>query len=169
MKSLSLICGLIGELELHVLAGDGREERAQAAQAAEQRGAASAGGAGGGAGQAARVPSAAGREARLEGHVLADGDLRLLVVAGEDVRRGEHVHVRALLERVQHHAEGGDVDAQLLQLGDGRALQAGEEAAEAGQVRQRERRRQARAGVLGAQQARHRRPGRCAACSRCGS
>ena len=40
-------------------------------------------------------PPGCGREARLEGHVLADGDLGLFVVGGEDVRRGDDVHVGA--------------------------------------------------------------------------
>ena len=40
-----------------------------------------------------------------ERHVLADHDLGLLVVHGENVRRGEHVHIAVGLERVQERAD----------------------------------------------------------------
>ena len=58
------------------------------------------------------VPEPRRREARLERHVLADGDLGLLVVRGEDVRRREDVHVRARLERLHEDAERREVDAE---------------------------------------------------------
>ena len=69
------------------------------------------------------------REARLEGHVLTDRNLRFLVVGGEQVGRGEHVDAGGGLQRVEHHAEGGDTDAECRQRRNGRALDAGEEAA----------------------------------------
>src|SRR5512143_1581775 len=52
-----------------------------------------------------RVP----RLARHEGDVLADDDLGLLVVEGEQVRRGEDVDVVPSLGRAQHRRQGGNL------------------------------------------------------------
>ncbi|EAU62142.1 hypothetical protein STIAU_4537 [Stigmatella aurantiaca DW4/3-1] len=144
---------LDGELQLHVLAGDGGEGGAQAEQRAAQTGvgaARDAADAADGSTQRARG------EAGLEGHVLTHGDFSLLVVAGEQVRGGEHVHVRVLLERVQHHTEGRHVDAQVLQLWNDGPLEAREEAAQVDQRAQAQRGRCALLGVLGAHDARRR-------------
>src|SRR5262249_41280675 len=130
------------QLQLDVLPVDGRVVRADAAEQRTRGGERTGGQRGSGS------SGQLGSEASLEGYVLADGDLRLLVVAGEEVRRAEHVHVRALLERVQDDAEGGNGKSQLAEGGDGRPLQSGEEPTVLGEVGDGERRRDAAGRVL---------------------
>ncbi len=100
------------EAQLDRLALDGRDERAEAARVEEV---ADVGGVRGvrpgeERGEARR------RVPRLERDVLADDDLRLLVVGRDEVRRREDVHVRRRLQRLDDEPERREVQPERLRL-----------------------------------------------------
>jgi hypothetical protein len=83
------------------------------------------------------LAEAAEVDAALVRDVLADGDLGLLVVGGQDVRARQHVDVGRLGQRLEQHRVRRDAGAeQLLALRQDRADQAADEAGGRGQGRQ---------------------------------